>query len=346
MLNVAIDINPMHHYRTGIGNFVHRLLHDLDQDDRIHPIPIIQSIKPVGNYHPNQRRIFFPGKFLPIIRPFSARQIHIYHGTNFIIPRWLGDGRKIKKVVTIHDLAFLKPEFQALGVVHKTFEQFLPYSLQTADWVTCVSQTTRTDLLKFFPFVENKSSVIPLLPTSPFLQFLTKPIDVQLFKDKPYFLFLSSINPRKNLPFLLSVWEKLPASFRESFDLLIVGQPEMKLPTLSEQIQSSIRFTGYLTDEQVWNLMSHTQALVSPSLDEGFGYPLLEARLLGTPIVASDISAYRENFAKDADLLALDELIWVERLQEKFHRKEKIKLEQLEKLWSDRRYGDVYEQLG
>jgi glycosyltransferase involved in cell wall biosynthesis len=113
-------------------------------------------------------------------------------------------------------------------------------------------------------------------------------IQTSLAQDKPFILFVGTREPRKNLARLIDAWKFIA----DDFDLLIAGnvgwdQTEaMRWPGL--------KFLGQVSDEVLAVLYKEATALAYPSLDEGFGLPILESFYFGTPVVTSDLSAMKE----------------------------------------------------
>jgi glycosyltransferase involved in cell wall biosynthesis len=105
--------------------------------------------------------------------------------------------------------------------------------------------------------------------------------------SKPYFLFVGTLEPRKNLKALLEAWKLLNSKTHELF---ISGGEGHVFPQPKLQIANS----KYIPDEDLPALYSGAKAFVFPSLYEGFGLPILEAMACRTPVIASDIEVFRE----------------------------------------------------
>jgi hypothetical protein len=136
--------------------------------------------------------------------------------------------------------------------------------------------------------------------------------------DQPYFVFVSTIEPRKNHMMILRVWQRLacqlgPAAPR----LVIVGQNGWGYADVVDLLRTSQELKGLVThvqrcsDAVLVQYLQHAQALLFPSFTEGFGLPVVEALALGVPVIASDLAVFRE-FASDIPdyLPATDEVVW------------------------------------
>ena len=115
-------------------------------------------------------------------------------------------------------------------------------------------------------------------------------------QNRPYFVVLGTIEPRKNHELLLDIWEELgPAAPR----LHVVGHRGWADPNLFRRldqlvVKGCIEEHSNLADHELWPLISGAQALLFPSHAEGFGLPTLEAAALGTPVVCGDLAIHRE----------------------------------------------------
>lgn len=112
---------------------------------------------------------------------------------------------------------------------------------------------------------------------------------------RPYFLFLGTLNRRKNVSGAIKAYEL--CSLQSSIDLRVVGgQASIFQNAEPKKAMMGVSFMGYVSDDMRWSLLAGARLLVLPSYLEGFGLPALEALKVGTPVVASDLPVFRELF--------------------------------------------------
>lgn len=123
--------------------------------------------------------------------------------------------------------------------------------------------------------------------------------------DRPYFVMLGTIEPRKNHTLMLQLWQRLVRNLGESAPMLVViGQQGwecehvLRLLARTPELQEHVLHLNHCSDVAVRGWLAHAQALLFPSFIEGFGLPVLEALELGVPVIAADLPVYRE-FARD-----------------------------------------------
>ena len=121
---------------------------------------------------------------------------------------------------------------------------------------------------------------------------LNRNLNSTLELGEPFFLYVGSLEPRKNLGCLLEAWDH--AALKD-WRLVIVGERAGIFENVSLKTNSpQVIFTGRLDNQKLVNLYRGAHAFVSPSVYEGFGLPPLEAMACGCPCVISDIPAHRE----------------------------------------------------
>ena len=125
--------------------------------------------------------------------------------------------------------------------------------------------------------------------------------------ERPYILFIGTIQKRKNLNVLLKAFDLLPPSLKDSHDVVVVGglgkQDNDSIKVLLSAVEAQkIKWLDYCPDAQLVTLMQAAKCFVFPSLAEGFGLPILEAFAAGTPVIASNVTSIPE-VAGDAALL-------------------------------------------
>ncbi|WP_442588757.1 glycosyltransferase family 4 protein [Pedobacter sp. AW31-3R] len=195
------------------------------------------------------------------------------------------------KITCVHDIAFERyPGFFSRKFV-LYYKWLIPNVLRNSKHVVTVSEFSKREISSFYHIDAEKITVVP--NASAFSKEPSKKA-VKIY-PRPYFLFVGSLDPRKNLIFLLNAFRMAELA---DIDLVVVGAGHASFaqnPAI-EQFRklSNIVFTGYVTDAQLRDYYAGALALVNPSLYEGFGLPVAEALAMGCPVLASDIEAFRE----------------------------------------------------
>ena len=188
---------------------------------------------------------------------------------------------KKKTVLTVHDLVFMKHPSALARKVLKLFWLTLP-ACKSA-YITCISQSTKEELLTHIDFPEDRIKVIPTIVDEQIFSFVPKKFNA----ENPAFLFIGT-TPNKNLERVAEALKGIPCS------LEIVGP-------LSDAQKTILRENGIKYHQEVGisnagiaEKYQETDVLIFPSTYEGFGMPILEAQLTGRPVITSDYSAMRE----------------------------------------------------
>ena len=245
---------------------------------------------------------------------FYVNVNHYGLGQAGLLPRVRARG--IKPVVMIHDLIpIAHPEYCGpLGAVRH--EERMAAVLKHASLVIANSQATATDVTAFAEARQLPTPEISVAPLGVEEAFLT-PRSAALSK-RPYFVCVGTIEPRKNLTFLLTLWRRLAEQMGEATPrLVIVGRRGWECESVVDHLERSPPIRRFvhevcdLRDEQLAELIAGATALLAPSFTEGFDLPSVEALALGTPVIASDIPAHRE-LVKEAQLInPVDGLSWL-----------------------------------
>lgn len=212
-------------------------------------------------------------------------------------------GKQTRTVMTLHDVA---PLFWPEWMPRREYQRFLVVlrSARYADAILVDSQATRRDLIERLGFPEDRLHTIYLGVGSEFSPVEDKDLLRQMrtelqLGDRPYFLMLSSIGPRKNLVRVLEAFESLvPRSDFEPL-LVVAGANLWNYRDIAARLEDSparerIVVPGYVPDALLPALLSAAQALVFPSLYEGFGLPALEAMACGCPVLGSTAASIPE----------------------------------------------------
>lgn len=211
----------------------------------------------------------------------------------------------VKSLVIVHDV--VNKEFaKTMSWKNRVqAEMVFDYSVRKADYIWTNSMYTKSSLLKYYPNLVQKSIFTGLsIDTSCFHVLAVTDVEKKAIKikynigEQGYILFVGTLEPRKNLKFLLSL---MPDIYTKSgMKLLVVGAKGwkcnndisnmMNLPGMKE----AITFTGYVENEELALLYNLAKSYVSTSLNEGFGMPQLEALYCGCPVVCPNNSAMKE----------------------------------------------------
>ena len=236
--------------------------------------------------------------------PFDAfaGPADLYHFPNFIRPPL----RQGKSIVTIHDVSFLRHpetmEAKNYAFLSRQIRQtvarsdaIITDSLFVADEVRALLSVPREKLFPIHLGLKEYSTSTPQQRTH---------FQSSFGLNRPYLLHVGTIEPRKNHQLLIEIFEKLDFDG----DLVLAGMKGWKCEPIFERIRRSpaaerIRYIDYLPEAHLGDLYRGADAMVFPSLYEGFGLPPLEAMLCGTPVVSSSAGSLREVLGNGARLV-------------------------------------------
>jgi glycosyltransferase involved in cell wall biosynthesis len=217
--------------------------------------------------------------------PLRLRRLEadLVHAPNCFLPL----ARPCMGVVTIHDLAFeVFPEdfSPRTGLKYRTIA---PRAARSAQRVICVSGYTAEDVIRRYGVDPGRVRVVPNAPSLP---IGNEPVP----NDGPYLLAVGDLRPKKNLLRLVEAFRQLRGEGLEH-RLVLAGIDSGEGAVVREAVGGHpVRFTGYLSDGRLDALMRGADALVHPSLYEGFGLVIVEAMARGVPVVAARATALPE----------------------------------------------------
>ena len=214
-------------------------------------------------------------------------------------------------VLTVHDLIPLR--FEDGWSAHEVyrFRRTVARSVAKARRIIAVSECTRNDLVSEFGVPENKIDVIPWGVDGRTPNPASEPEWGTLSQSygitSPFFLAFGGDAPRKNVERILRAMAVFMQAECRDAQLVIVGvRPSVKekfsAVAKSLKIIGNVILLPYLTDEVISHLLMHCEALLYPSLYEGFGLPILEAMAIGAPVISSNVTSMPE-IAGDAAIL-------------------------------------------
>lgn len=232
----------------------------------------------------------------------------VFHGLSNELPSGKVSG--IKKVVTIHDLIFLRfPDFYP-WVDRKIYQKKFKSACEQSDAIVAVSEQTKEDITHFYDVPEEKVKVIyqgvhPIyqqeIKTERYLHVLANQYNIM----QPYFLYVGSIEDRKNAKQLVKAFKQVREGVEDDLLLLIVGkktayQKEVEATISELDMQHNVRILNQVPFQDLPILYKGALASVYPSTFEGFGIPVLESLSMRTPVVTGNNSSLTEAGGKHA----------------------------------------------
>jgi glycosyltransferase involved in cell wall biosynthesis len=232
----------------------------------------------------------------------SAIYLHTSH-TQLEKPQrfqWL-KGTHIKPVFFVHDTIPIElPEFCSEGAADKHTTRMKTVA-EHAKLLLVNSQYTADSVVSHLTLAQIDTPKIAPIPLGVDHWFADRASLSPPVKARSYALCVGTIEPRKNLPFLLAVWRRLVEEMGENTPrLVIVGRRGWENENVIDIFERSNFLAPYLvevsglSDAGMASLMAGATALLAPSFSEGFGLPVAECLSLGVPVIASDIPAHRE----------------------------------------------------
>lgn len=331
-MKIAIDcrtiLNPEYGESAGVGHYVYYLVRELLREDRRDKFVLFfdrrlseEAARYMIGGARNAKAVFFPWsryrKYMPIayshllaaatIAKEAPDILHVPAGATPL-------ATKLPTVITVHDLAiYSHPGWfprQDLSV-----KVTYPRAVASARRIIAVSEATKRDIVSRFRIPAARISAIhpgvDVSGESPYAEDIFSDDDVVDFGDlvrrygleRPYFLFLGTLEPRKNVKALceafVRAWKASPV-VRET-ELLVAGKPGWAdggavaaAKAAKRATKGAVRLLGYVGHRDKFPLMRSARAFVFPSLAEGFGLPVVEALALGVPTLVSDVPVFRE----------------------------------------------------
>jgi alpha-1,3-rhamnosyl/mannosyltransferase len=204
-------------------------------------------------------------------RYMSRKGVHVFHGTDFSVPYL----PMRPSVLTLHDLSpWMNREWHhAADRVRRRTPLLIRLGIATM--ILTDTEAVRRQAIGHFRIQPDRVAAVHLAGREEF-----RPVEAAA-PDRPYFLFVGTIEPRKNVPALIDAWQPLAGEA----DLVIAGRMRADAPII--QPRPGLRLLGEVPDAQLPSLYSSAAACVYPTQYEGFGLPVLEAMQCGTPVITS-----------------------------------------------------------
>jgi glycosyltransferase involved in cell wall biosynthesis len=286
-MRIGLDASALYSGPSGVGTYTLNLLSHLKQAPG-------DTIIPFSQCRANGARPALPTSiWMQCLLPgqLARSSIDVCHFTNNVATL----ASPCPSVVTIHDMTlWLFPQHHPRRRL-LTMRPLIPLAARRADAIVTVSHSAKKDIVRLLRVPEDKVRVIAEAPAPCF-----KPITGRQLEDarrrlglpRRFFLYVGTIEPRKNLVRLLEAMGRLRASTREFPPLLVVGPRGWRDHAIFAAVDrldlgGGVRFLGQVSTDTLVLIYNLAEALVFPSLYEGFGLPVVEAMACGTPVITS-----------------------------------------------------------
>ena len=305
-LRVGVDIRPFYEPLTGVGWYLYHVLHGLAKREDIELLlfgdaritdegPVLHADLPKNAQlcvfdlrGQPQSRLSRPATAAAYVAWMGLVDCDVFFAANYFLPRLMSAVAK-RRVITIHDLTFKRfPELLQKETLDNLEAQMTREVLR-ADAIICVSEATRRDLLQYYDIDPAKAVTI-----HSGIGNLPEPAATGDLPSR-YILFVSTIEPRKNLGVLLDAYAQLRKSGAYDGSLVVAGKIGWKAEGMAKRLREpGVIHLDYVKPERLAALYRGADAFVFPSIYEGFGFPLLEAMASSVPVVAARSSSLPE----------------------------------------------------
>ncbi len=316
MTVIALDYTPAVRQQAGIGRIIRGQIEALVRlnpgydlrlfvagritatDRRTAPLPLHTTPIDERNLVRLWHRLDLP---FPRVEWFTGGPLDLFHATDFV----LAPTGARRKVLTVHDLAFIHYPNAALPSLHHYLNVVVPRSVRRADSVIADSHHTAHDLAEQWQVAPERITVVQGAVDHGHFQPVTDPARQRAVRERyalgerPLILALSRLEPRKNFVRLIEAFAEARTEARLPHRLVIGGgkgwlYDEIFRRVVDLKLQEDVHFTGFVADADLPALYSTAAFFVYPSLYEGFGLPIVEALACGTPVLAADNSCLPE----------------------------------------------------
>jgi len=296
-MRIGIDARLTYYTRGGISNYIRQIVQHIPPLDPGNDYFILQSWKAKENLGARRIHCFTPAHHrleqLALGVELLPRGLDLFHSPDFIPPHGA-----FKKVITIHDLAFLHyPQFLTLDS-RRYYNDQIGDAVARADAIITVSESARADVNILLNVPVEKITTIYEAPDPKFRPLpkeVVEAVTTRLGIPNRYLLFVGTFEPRKNVDGLIRAY----STIKDAPPLVIAGNKgwlfEKTFKLIRDlKLESRIHFVQDASPDDIVSLYNAALVLVLPSYYEGFGFPVLEAFACGIPVVVSNRASLPE----------------------------------------------------
>lgn len=313
-MKIGIDISQIVYEGTGVARFTEGLVDAILRYDKNNEwIFFFSGLRKKLNEElekkiKRSRHKLIKWKLPPSLLSLLFNDLHKFSPFTsldwFITSDWTEPPTRIKKATVVHDLVYLRYPETVDKRIKLQQRKRLNLVKKESRVIFADSKSTKDDLVKFLEIPIDKIHVIypGVEIQKPTSNQIKKTLEKYQLDNKSFILTVGKIEPRKNIKRLIEAFTKLP---KNSTNLVIVGPKGWGTDfdvSIHRNIRNRVFFLGYVSDEELYSLYLSCIFFIYPSIWEGFGYPVVEAITLGTPVATSNNSSLAE-IGKDVTLL-------------------------------------------
>ena len=296
-MRITIDATSALLRSAGVKGYTYHWLKHLRRqagtDDEIRAFPLIKDWASLDHEHsalpliPTLARLgaLHTANVLGLgVLDVMLRGTDVFHAGN-LVRRPPG---KARLTATIHDLtSWIMPEVHTQSTLRadRTFEERI---LKRADALIAVSENTRQDAIRMLGVRPERIRTIYSGVPDGYFDATPRP------RQKPYVVYVGTIEPRKNLDTLLDAWRAVTPELRDHYDLLVAGPQGWHASATMARIRAESFYLGYVPETEMPGLIAGATLFVYPSLYEGFGFPVVQAMAANVPVLCSNTSCLPE----------------------------------------------------
>ncbi|MGD9328300.1 MAG: glycosyltransferase family 1 protein [Cyclobacteriaceae bacterium] len=312
-MRIGFDSKRLFNNFTGLGNYSRTLLRNLGKyftdheyylySPNLSRTPETTFFLEEKPFYPQTSKSLFKSywRSYSIVNQLKKDKIQLYHGLSHEIPAGLKRSG-IKSLVTIHDLIFKIYPHLYNFLDRKIYDHKIRYSCTQSDRIIAISNNTKSDIINLYGIEPERIEVIYQSCDSIYYETLeidnTDDVLSRYGIPQEYFIYVGNIERRKNLKLIFDAYQQLPPGRR--LPLVLIGRGEKYgkeiLGMIKEKgLENTVQWIYDLDDNRELRILYHrSQALLYPSIYEGFGLPVVEALLSKTPVITSNVSSLPE----------------------------------------------------
>ncbi len=309
-MNIGFDFRMGGTRHAGIGRYISELLRamviqakndrftvfyndlsDPDEVAQLHEYANVTMVRvPARHYSLAEQTVF--------LRALNQQQLDVVHFPNFNHPILY----KKPFVVTVHDMVHhrMSGHKKSRWLFFQAYKKEMEHALLASRAVIAPSEAAKADIVSYYPSVRQKTAVIyegTTLQEQP--RQKVEAVKKQFLLRRPYFLFVGTLERKKNIVALARGFGMLRERYNLDVDLVFAGKadphyPEEKFKALDSTHKDHVVFTGYIEDDALAALYQGAHAYANASLNEGFGLPGVEAMHFGLPLAVANTAVFTE----------------------------------------------------